>query len=126
PAATLCRLMRLARKRAVRSGATRLPFQGLPHGARSARRGSVRPFARRLFAATVWKRNAGASRLGQADRDRLLGALRAVFAGADVVHLFLDEFARRSARALTLPQIALCARHGALFRHEVSFRRVVS
>src|SRR5262245_54378775 len=84
------------------------------------------PLPRRFLATTVGKRDAGAARLRQADRNGLLRALRAVLAAADVVHLFLDELACGGAGALTLPQVAPCARGGAFLGHGVSFRRVFS
>src|SRR5258706_8019249 len=41
-----------------------------------------------------WKLHAGASRLRQADRDRLIGRACAVLAFTDVVHFLADELAR--------------------------------
>jgi hypothetical protein len=124
-AATASRLVRLARKRAMRRGATRLALQDSAHRSRAARRRAV--LCLRLLCAFPWReRHARAPRLGEADRNGLLRALRAVLAATDMVHLFLHEFARRGARALTLPQVAPCACDGAFFRHEASFRRVFS
>src|SRR5439155_567808 len=115
-------LVRLPRKRTVGSGAPRLALEPLLHRARAARGRLVPRLLRGLLAASIGKRHARAARLGQADRDRLLGASRAVLSFADVVHLLLHELARRRARALTFAKIALCAPDGALFWHGVSFR----
>src|SRR5437763_17201222 len=68
--------------------------------------------------------HAGPPRLGQPDRNRLLGRTRSVLAFADVMHLFANEFARLRARRLSLPLVAPCAPQRALLRHLSSLFRL--
>src|SRR6185436_1401363 len=63
------------------------------------------------------QRDAGATRLRQADRDRLLGRARAVLALADVVHLLAHELPRGSRGATSATQLLLRSLHGGSLRH---------
>ena len=92
--ATPCRVARAGAggARRVRAPSRRLPARARGRAARAlarARRGPLRN-------AELHSR---AARLGQADRDRLLGRTSAVLALADVVDLFAHEFARLGAGA---------------------------
>src|SRR5215831_132672 len=122
--------LRLSRERAVRGGFASLAPQGCARRTRApARRGApargLLPILSRLPARARRRgprlrrpqRDAGAARLREADRDRLLGRARAVLALADVVHLLADELTRLRARGLALPAVALRPFDGLLLRH---------
>src|SRR5262249_50734606 len=104
PSGLLC----MFRERLVRSRAAPLAFQGMrdASGFRPRRRvlrmsvagmvgvlGALAGFFGCLAARGRRKLHAGPARLGEPDRNRLLGRLGAVLAAADVVHLFADELA---------------------------------
>src|SRR5947207_1550751 len=76
--------------------------------------------ARRCLA-LLWRRkvDAGSSRLGQSDGDRLLGGSRAVLAFADVVHLFADELAGLRRRRLAFALVTLCSFQCFFLWHDV-------
>jgi hypothetical protein len=105
----LGRRTRLTREGATRGRRTRLALERFFHRARSPARGlfcargstfsqvalclfacarrSLSPFWRRQF-------HTGATRLRETNSDRLFGRARAMFAFADVLHLFAHKFAR--------------------------------
>ena len=75
-------------------GCLRAITGGLPLGTGPAFGGVASGLAANLFGASArgWKFDAGATRFGEADSDGLFGAARAVFALADVIHLFANKF----------------------------------
>ena len=81
--------------------------------ARGGAAGRLRHLARRRHG--QW--DPSLPRLRQADGDRLLGRAGAVFALADVVHLFAHELARRRGRLLPFGQIVLRLLDRFLGRH---------
>src|SRR4029078_9208811 len=106
----------LARERGVRGGAAGLALER-PGGGAGARGRFARgraALAGRVMSLLVGKVHAGAPRLRQAYRDRLLRSLRSVLAFADVVHLFADELARLGARGLARALVAAGGFEGSL------------
>src|SRR4051812_20432175 len=73
---------------------------------------AARAVARRL------QRHARATRLRQADRDRLLGRARAVLALPDVFHLLANELAGRGRRAPSAAQLLPRSLHRASLWHD--------
>src|SRR6266702_1681915 len=65
--------------------------------------------------------HAGAPRLGEADRDHLLGGPRPMLALADVMHLRAHELARLRRRGLPLALVLFSSLHCALLRHHDLF-----
>jgi hypothetical protein len=65
-------------------------------------------------------RDAGPPRFGEADRDRLFGRPRAVFAFAYVIDFLTDEFAGLRIGGFSLAAIALHTLHCFLVRHGVT------
>jgi hypothetical protein len=109
--------MRLAGKRAVRGGAARLAPQRLRDGARPT---GGRPGLRARHLSAVGRRpqlDAGAPRLGETDRDRLLRRSGAVLAFTDVTDLLAHELARLGARALSFAGLPARAFDGAFLGH---------
>lgn len=98
----------LARSSAV-SSLFAAGFVGALDGAAAAR------LLRRFRLGT--ERYAGAARLGEADRDRLLARARTIVAMFEAVHFFADELARGGGRALTGAQCPLGLLDGLLFGH---------
>src|SRR4051812_11470695 len=98
-AALLRHRLGLPAQRATGRRLTRLPLQRLLGSARPLGRHLAAlllrlPRRRLLAAATIGELHAGTPRLGQPDRDRLLRALRAVLAFANVMDLLAHELAR--------------------------------
>src|SRR5262249_35933934 len=108
-AAPACGVAPLARQRLARCAAARLALEDVLHRPRYARPplrlapalpgliGVLRALACAALGRAPTRRrqvDAGAARLGQADRDRLLGRSRAMLAVANLVDLGAHEFAR--------------------------------
>src|SRR5690348_13789702 len=85
-------------------------------GALGARAGLFRclPFSRRR------QIDAGPTRLGQPDGDRLLGRSRAVLSFANVMHLLADEFTRLRRRRLAFALVLSCSFDGFFVWHVAS------
>ncbi len=99
-----------------------LPLQRALDTARAFRVRSAAARLRVVLARPPRQLHAGAPRLGQPDRDRLLGRPRAMLALADVVDLLAHELARLGARRFAFAGVPAGALNGSLFRHVRSFR----
>ena len=91
----------------------------------SARLGSCRPTAPRRTASPSGRlldRNAGPTRLGQANRDGLARRSGATPAFANVLHFLADELTSGGGGALSLRHVALGLAGRALSRHEAKLR----
>src|SRR5262249_5425418 len=64
------------------------------------------------------KLHSGSPRLGQPDRDGLLGGPRPVLSLADVIHLLVNEFSGLGAGRFTLPRVPLRALDDVLLWHD--------
>src|SRR5262245_19208431 len=118
-AALPCAAVRLARERAMRCGAPRLPLQAAQRSGRtSARRVSTAFWDPDSFLAG--KRDPGAARLGQADGDRLLRGRRAVLTFAHVLDFLAHELACGGAGTFSLAQLSARACCDAFLRHRAS------
>src|SRR5438874_10050130 len=71
------------------------------------------------FTARGWSRQlyAGTPRLRESDRDRLFGGSHTMFAFADVMHFFPDEFSGLRAGRFALTLVALRSFQRLLVRH---------
>src|SRR5438034_119625 len=127
------RRVRLTRQRPVRGGTTSFAAQGAANGAGSSPRdlaarapvpagaagaggAATRALGNRPFPGRA-QLHAGAARLGEPDRDRLLGRARPVLAFANVVHLLADEFPRLRAGGFSGALVLARPLDGSLFRH---------
>src|SRR6188508_2872703 len=115
PAATPRGRLRLSRQGPLRGGPVALAPQRLRGGARPPRRGAsaapaapgrasvlrrLAPRSARRAAARRGQLHPGPPRLGQTDRDGLLGVARAVLALANVLHLLAHELTGLRGRRL--------------------------
>ena len=129
-----CRLTCLSRQRAMRSRAARLLAQRRFGGTRAFPRGAAALRAFREIALgfspgrtrrSAFRRRrqlyAGASRLGQTNRDRLLCIARTVLAFADVMHLLAHKLAGLGRSGFTFGRIAMRAFDRRSFRHKIPF-----
>lgn len=111
----------LVRRRSLRhllqraTGRARPPGRCLlPSASRGVLRGSLGLGASALGRAQF---HSGLAGLVKTDRNGLLGVRRTVFAFADVVHLFPDEFSGLRGSRLTFPLIFCCAFECFFLRH---------
>src|SRR5215813_2652456 len=125
--------LRLAGQRRTRRGASSLALHHTPDGTAALRRrrswlappppcligtrGQGARAPRGLPLGGRLERHPGATSLGKADGDRLLGRPRPVLALADVMHFLLNELAGGRGGALPLTQIFLCSLQRLLLGH---------
>jgi hypothetical protein len=124
----------------VRRGRVSFALQHIGGGARPFRArlgrlvaGPLLRIARSLLARTLaglarFRRlqlHPGAARFGEPDGDRLLGRPGAVFALANMLDLFMDEFSGLRGGRLAFAGVLACAFDGFLFRHTVRSARLL-
>src|SRR5438445_1338673 len=121
-AAPPSRRMCLSRQRRMRSGGMAFALQRNERCARTfARWRRPRRLARRARGTRLWRQiNAGAARLRQSDRDRLLGRARAMFAFAHVLDFLAHEFAGLRRGRLSFALILARTGDGRLIGHDNS------